>query len=273
MTQPIQPLRRSAGRTVLCAVWLVVIWWTMPDLARAPIGSGLTVDAGKFVTPAGAEVIETQDNWNYSRSLLFAWAIPYYHAGVRASYAVNDKVTATGFVLNGWNNVKDNNASKSVAAQVVVAPTDRVSLAATWMGGAEQTAVDGWRHMVDAIVNVTLTPRVKLQLNADLVRDRGLGPGVGWHGVAALRAQLTPAWTLAPRLEWFADPQGVSTGVAQDVVEGTLTVQRTIAAGLSARAEYRVDRSTMAFFPNEDGTTRRWQQTVGVGLFYGWSSR
>lgn len=194
MTQPIQPLRRSAGRTVLCAVWLVVIWWTMPDLARAPIGSGLTVDAGKFVTPAGAEVIETQDNWNYSRSLLFAWAIPYYHAGVRASYAVNDKVTATGFVLNGWNNVKDNNASKSVAAQVVVAPTDRVSLAATWMGGAEQTAVDGWRHMVDAIVNVTLTPRVKLQLNADLVRDRGLGPGVGWHGVAALRAQLTPAW-------------------------------------------------------------------------------
>lgn len=397
MTQPIQPLRRGAGRTVLCAVWLVVILWMMPDLARAqspeagapggeqpqpqvapppqtnpfgsfvrgitvfgtgdaylmananrppggdnllrnfdtrsgglrlnyvemaferktsdrvalgfradlgagptaklvgapepgpsglkyvqqaylsvraPIGSGLTVDAGKFVTPAGAEVIETQDNWNYSRSLLFAWAIPYYHAGVRASYAFNDKVTATGFVLNGWNNVKDNNASKSVAAQVVVAPTDRVSIAATWMGGAEQTAVDGWRHMVDAIVHLTLTPRVKLQLNADLVRDRGLAPGVGWHGVAAaLRTQLTPAWTLAPRLEWFADPQGVSTGVAQDVVEGTLTVQRTIAAGLSARAEYRVDRSTRALFPSEDGTARRWQQTVGVGLFYGWSSR
>ena len=60
--------------------------------------------------------------------------------------------------------------------------------------------------------------------------------------------------------------------MAQDVVEGTLTVQRTIAAGLSARAEYRVDRSTRAFFPSEDGT-RRWQQTVGVGLFYGWSSR
>ena len=26
---------------------------------RAPLGSGLTIDAGKFVTPAGAEVIET----------------------------------------------------------------------------------------------------------------------------------------------------------------------------------------------------------------------
>lgn len=241
---------------------------------RAPIGSGLTIDAGKFVTPAGAEVIETQDNWNYSRSLLFSWAVPYYHAGVRASYAFSDKVTATGFVMNGWNNVKDNNASKSVAAQVVVAPTDRISLAGTWIGGAEQSDADGWRHLVDAIVSVTLTPRVKLQLNADFARDRGLGPGVGWHGVAAaLRTQVTPAWTVSPRVEWFADPQGASTGVAQEVVEGTVTVQRTIAAGLTARAEYRVDRSTTTFFPNEDGVARRWQQTVGVGLFYGWASR
>src|SRR3990172_8459767 len=29
------------------------------------------VDFGKFVTQHGAEVIETKDNWNYSRSLLF----------------------------------------------------------------------------------------------------------------------------------------------------------------------------------------------------------
>jgi hypothetical protein len=30
-----------------------------------------------MVTPLGAEMIETKDNWNYSRSLLFALAIPY----------------------------------------------------------------------------------------------------------------------------------------------------------------------------------------------------
>ena len=43
----------------------------------APVGSGLQFDFGKFVTMHGAEVIETKDNWNYSRGLLFAWAIPY----------------------------------------------------------------------------------------------------------------------------------------------------------------------------------------------------
>ncbi len=38
-------------------------------------------DAGKFVTPIGAEVIESQDNWNYTRSILFGYAIPFYHLG------------------------------------------------------------------------------------------------------------------------------------------------------------------------------------------------
>lgn len=241
---------------------------------RVPIGSGLTIDGGKFVTPAGAEVIETEDNWNYSRSLLFSWAIPYYHAGVRASYAVTDTVTATGFVLNGWNNVKDNNGSKSVAGQLAFAPTPRVGIIGTWIGGAEQTGIDGWRHLFDAILNVEITPRLKLQMNADWARDRALGADVGWHGVsAALRAQVSPSWVMAPRFEWFGDPQGASTGVAQNVAEATLTVQHAIIAGLSARAEYRIDQSTAAFFPSQDGGARRRQQTLGVGLFYGWSSR
>jgi hypothetical protein len=39
---------------------------------KAPLGKGLTVDFGKFVTPMGAELIETHPNMNYSRSLLFA---------------------------------------------------------------------------------------------------------------------------------------------------------------------------------------------------------
>jgi hypothetical protein len=43
----------------------------------APVGKGLQVDVGKFVTPMGAEVIESKDNFNYSRSILFSYAIPY----------------------------------------------------------------------------------------------------------------------------------------------------------------------------------------------------
>src|SRR5262249_28451024 len=45
----------------------------------APIGKGLQVDIGEFVTPVGYEVYKTKDDWNYSRSLLFTLAEPFYN--------------------------------------------------------------------------------------------------------------------------------------------------------------------------------------------------
>jgi hypothetical protein len=81
----------------------------------APAGSGLQIDFGKFVTPLGNEVIKAKDNWNYSRSLLFTSAIPFYHMGIRATYNFTDKFALAGYVVNGWNNVVDNNTAKTVA--------------------------------------------------------------------------------------------------------------------------------------------------------------
>src|SRR5258708_3820838 len=75
--------------------------------------SGFQMDFGKFVTSAGAEVIESHSNWNYSRSLLFAWAIPYYHFGLRAT-ETKGHFTGGFQVVNGWNNVEDNNSGKTL---------------------------------------------------------------------------------------------------------------------------------------------------------------
>src|ERR1700686_5186404 len=61
---------------------------------------GAEFDFGQFVTSAGAEVIEASSNWNYSRSLLFAWAIPYYHFGFRASVPITKVWTAGVQVVN-----------------------------------------------------------------------------------------------------------------------------------------------------------------------------
>src|SRR4029077_8454515 len=77
----------------------------------APVGKGLTVSVGKFVTPIGAEVIESNANWNYSRGLLFNYAIPFFHFGASGKYAFNSKWAATGYVVNGWNNTIINHDS------------------------------------------------------------------------------------------------------------------------------------------------------------------
>ena len=74
---------------------------------------GFQVDFGKFVTSAGAEVTETHLNWNYSRALLFANG-PYYHFGLRTTAPLSKNFTAGVQLVNGWNNVEDNNSAKTV---------------------------------------------------------------------------------------------------------------------------------------------------------------
>ncbi len=99
----------------------------------APIGSGLRLDAGKFYTPIGNEVVRTSNNWNYSRSLLFTLAEPTYHAGIRASYTVNERVALSAHFVNGWNNVGDNNGAKSVGLQATLTPVPALSIVQTYV--------------------------------------------------------------------------------------------------------------------------------------------
>jgi len=85
----------------------------------ADVGNGITIDGGKFVTWSGAEVIEAADNMNSSRSLLFGYAIPFAHTGLRATYDVfkggdcGGKWTVGLGLVNGWDNIQDQNNAKT----------------------------------------------------------------------------------------------------------------------------------------------------------------
>src|SRR5204862_309130 len=107
----------------------------------APLGTGLRFDFGKFVTHLGYELIEGYDGYNdnYSRSLLFNYAIPLTHTGVKASYSISPKVSLMAMVVNGWDDAIDNNSSKSVGAQLMVKPADPVALYVNYIGGPENS--------------------------------------------------------------------------------------------------------------------------------------
>ena len=115
----------------------------------APIGKGLQIDAGKFVTPAGAEVIETNQNWNYSRSLLFTYCIPYYHFGARAKYTFNDKWSVTGYATNGWNNVVATNTGKTFGPSIAWNATKKITITETYLGRSERYLPDWEQRSVE----------------------------------------------------------------------------------------------------------------------------
>jgi hypothetical protein len=237
---------------------------------KAPLGKGLTIDFGKFVTQHGAEVIESRDNWNYSRSLLFSWAIPYYHFGARAKYPLSDALSFTLTVSNGWNDVVDNNTGKTYGFQVAVNPTKKLSIVQNYMVGPEQSNDSSdLRHLWDTTVTYTASSALSFMGNYDYGMDRATGSGVKWQGVAGYAHLQVNSWfAISPRLEWFTDPQGFTTGSAQNLKEGTLTAEFKLHNELLLRGEYRQDRSNQPFFEKHDGARTRNQQTATLGLIY-----
>jgi hypothetical protein len=238
-------------------------------------GSGLQIDFGKFVTPLGNEVIKAKDDWNYSRSLLFTLAIPFYHMGVRATYNVNDKFSLAGYVVNGWNNVVDNNTAKTVAVAATLKPSSALTIVENYIGGPEQTNDNqDWRHVSDTVVTYTLTPKVSLAGNYDFGRDKQSGATVKWQGVAGyVRLQPTAWFALSPRAEYYNDSEGFTSGMAQKIKEVTVTGELKSKEGMLFRLEYRHDFSDIGFFLKDVGTHSQNQNTFTAALIYAFSTK
>ncbi len=239
--------------------------------AVIPIGAGLTVDAGKFVTHMGNEVIESKDNWNYSRSLLFAWAIPYYHTGVRLSYPLADNVAACVHIVNGWNSGTDNNDFKSLGMTLNWTASASTGVIVNAIDGFENltTIESGKRTVFDVIVTEKLSDALSLAINADYGQAK-TDPGLAiWKGAAVYgRYAISDKAAIALRAEIFDDPQGYATGLgipSLDVKEVTGTYEYLFAHSLLLRGEMRYDFSNAAAFDKTSPGTETTQTTALIG--------
>jgi hypothetical protein len=251
----------------------------------APVGKGLQLDVGKFVTPHGAEVIETKDNWNYSRGLLFSFAIPYYHFGARAKYAFNDKYSLSGFFVNGWNNVVDNNTGKTYGIGFSWNPNKKFGIAQNYMAGPEQSNINStWRQLTDTVITYSPTSKLSFIVNGDYGRgDRfvtdnetaSLSHPVYWTGVAGyIKYSFNGASAFSTRYEYYDDHDGFTTGtlVPTHFNEFTTTFERVLAHHIISRFEFRRDISNQPAFL-KGVTPVKDQNTMTAGLVYTFDSR
>jgi len=158
----------------------------------APLGKGLTITVGKFVTPMGAEVIESNANWNYSRGLLFNYAIPLFHFGANAKYVFNTKWALTGYLVNGWNNTLINHNSSffgtgtlgassglTYGASLGYTPNAKWSFTENYFAGpvtdgfgSTGASINDWKQISDTVIGYTPNTKWAFQINGDY----GFGP-------------------------------------------------------------------------------------------------
>ena len=243
---------------------------------------GFELDAGQFVTSAGAEVIESKDNWNYSRSLLFSWAIPYYHFGVRAVLPVGSHFTGGVQLVNGWNNTEDNNTGKTVVI-VGNVTTKKVTWSNNYITGPENTNSNkGFRNLYDTTLLFTPSDKFNAYVNYDYGRNAACGkcivfPGSGaahWSGIAgAAHFQFNSWFALSPRYEYFDDENGYQTAANPGhLQEFTITAEAKASQGVMTRLEYRRDFAENSnFFQKGSGRFSDHQDTITLAFiaFFG----
>jgi hypothetical protein len=231
-----------------------------------PIGKGLTINVGKMVTHMGAEVIESSSNPNYSRSFLFAYAVPYYHVGICAAYPVTDNLSFTGYVYNGWNIMQDNNKYKTLGATLSWTPSSNLTITENWIGGIEEpdSVSSNARHVFDTIINLTVSDKVALFFNADYgFEKQPNGDMAIWKGAAVIgKYSLTGTSSLALRGEIYSDPYGFTTGTVQDLKEITFTYEHKFFENLLVRLEYRRDWSNVKAFDDANNINSRTDQNT-----------
>lgn len=225
---------------------------------------GLQIDFGKFVTSAGAEVIESGSNWNYSRSLLFVLAIPYYHFGARATLPVNKAFTAGVQVVNGWNSVGTNNKFQTVGIVGNFTFKKGTWANVLYTGPQDEGGVSAYRQVYDSVLTINPTSKGSFYVNFDYGSDKQ--PHASrqkWTGVAvAGKYQFNNRFAFSPRAEFYDDIDGFSTGVSQLLTEVTLTGEMKVHEGLIARVEYRNDHADHPYFDRRSQTTLAKNQNV-----------
>ena len=259
------------------------------DLTQAYLqySSGkITGIVGKFETLAGAEVIEDPSNTNVSRSILFGYAVPFTHTGVRLTFAPSSLWNIIGGYNNGWDNTKGSgaggtgelglqyNGAPFSATMAVYDGIERISDAA-WSTPAGSPT--GARSLFDFVATYHMGPRwsvvgnldIGKQHNAPLLSGAGIPLSVGtasWTGEAGyLNYQMGDRWSASLRGELFTDAGGYRTTYDQRWGETTWTLAYAPSTPLLFRFEYRNDGNSQPVWNSASGGTgQNGVQTIGL---------
>ncbi|UYZ60188.1 porin [Hymenobacter latericus] len=229
------------------------------------------LDLGIFQSHIGFESAISKDNWTLTRSLM-AENSPYYEAGARLCYEPNTRISFTALVLNGWQNLRDNNRAKALGTQVLWKPNRQLAINSSTFFGNEQPQDSTRRRRIfhNAYVSYAATPRLALAVVFDVgwqqrELSRSAPYDVWYTGAAFLRYRLSSKWSATVRGEFYRAARGVVIrSVAPRAAEqsvrlagASVNCDYAPSAMVLCRLEGRVLRSAAPLFEDGNNSLRQ----------------
>lgn len=225
-----------------------------------PVGGGLLVQGGIFLSPIGPESIAVKDGWTWSRSNLF-FGLPFYHTGVHATFKGSDEWAVRLGIVNGWNSVVDNNPEKSGHLSVIYTKGDELTWTLLYFGGIERNddvpEGDPWRSTFDTHLTWRAASWLWLQPHFDAgFEPNEMGVSYWVSGALSSRFRILEELYFAARQDAFYEKAARSGDVTaarvfwptEWVASTTATLEARAVEHVSVRLEYRHDHASGDMF-------------------------
>jgi len=240
-----------------------------------PLGTGLKVKVGKFITPLGWEYVNPTLNAFYSHSYLFG-LLPYSHTGVTGTYQLSDKMLVTLGFSRGWDqSLKDNNDDAlDVLGAIAYTIDEKTSLFVNFTWGPEGIDPGYYKLAIDTSVSRVVSDQLTLVLNGVYVYDAGAsqtGDGANTFGLAGYATYtLSDMFALNGRVEWMNDEMragGFDTNIYEATAGVTITPfpSDALASGFKIRPEVRFDYAHDQVF---DAGSQNTQWTGAIEAYF-----
>ncbi len=241
-------------------------------------GNGLQFKVGRIPTLLGLEVIETYANPTWSEGNQFIYVENFTGTGVSVETKFNSYVDAQFRVINGWDQVHDNNNRKSLMGRVGIYPDALTSIGIVGFWGPEEPNNDtANRYGVDALIWRKLG-KAAVWMQGDYGKERANAAlpdpttDARWWALGGwVTYDFSSSVGLAVRGDYVNDENGARTSgvlgfpanTGQKFGSGTATLNIRAWPNAVVRPEVRYDRSTLAAFAGKQD-----QVTLALGVAY-----
>lgn len=205
------------------------------------IGERTWIDMGIFLGNIGMESWISKDNYTYTRSLFLDY-VPYYSTGVRLEHQLDDKQTVQLQVLNGWQNISENNSGKAIGMQYKNVITDKFTFTYNNFFGDEEVVSSSsrFRSYHNFIFHYLMSEKWQFLGAFDIgeqsqQNNDGIDP---WYATSmVLRQVLDQQQSLSYRVEYYNDHH--QSNVVTNTTNGFEVVSSSV------NYDYKFDESTL----------------------------
>ena len=172
------------------------------------------LELGIFGSPFTSESFISKDHYMYTRSLA-AENVPYYLAGIKSSFKINPKLTINGFIVNGWQQIQDQNNGKSIVTQVEYQASNKQLLNwNTYVGDERSSEHPDYRMRIFSDFYWFYNPIPSLQFITSIYGGlqhkktvMNTSRDYWCQFNITSKYNLSPKSSISARLEYFSDPK------------------------------------------------------------------